>query len=80
VGFVNLAWDGGVHAFFLDTTVHPAWQRRGIGQRLVNLAAQESRRSGAEWLHVDYEPHLEPFYRACGFRQSLAGVMRLLEG
>lgn len=23
IGFVNLAWDGGIHAFLLDTTVHP---------------------------------------------------------
>ena len=23
VGFVNVAWDGGIHAFLLDTTVHP---------------------------------------------------------
>jgi hypothetical protein len=22
VGFVNLAWDGGIHAFILDTTAH----------------------------------------------------------
>ena len=26
VGFVNVAWDGGVHAFLLDTTVHPGVQ------------------------------------------------------
>jgi GNAT superfamily N-acetyltransferase len=79
VGFVNLAWDGGVHAFLLDTTVHPSWQRRGIGLRLVGLAAQEALRGGAQWLHVDYEPHLEPFYQACGFQHSRAGVMRLLD-
>lgn len=30
IGFVNLAWDGGVHAFILDTTVHPNFRRRGI--------------------------------------------------
>ena len=35
VGFVNVAWDGGVHAFLLDTTVHPNYQRQGIGDRLV---------------------------------------------
>ncbi|HEX9921415.1 MAG TPA: GNAT family N-acetyltransferase, partial [Anaerolineae bacterium] len=33
VGFINLAWDGGRHAFVLDTTVHPAFQRRGIGRQ-----------------------------------------------
>ena len=35
VGFVNVAWDGGVHGFILDTTVHPDLRRRGIGSRLV---------------------------------------------
>jgi GNAT superfamily N-acetyltransferase len=76
-GFVNLAWDGGIHAFLLDTTVHPAQQRQGIGRHLVALAAEEARRRGMEWLHVDYEPHLEPFYRACGFQATAAGVIRL---
>ena len=27
VGFVNVAWDGGQHAFVLDTSVHQDWQR-----------------------------------------------------
>ena len=76
-GFVNLAWDGGVHAFLLDTTVHPAWQRRGIGGELVRRAAEVARGRGMHWLHVDYEPHLEGFYRSCGFRPTLAGLMRL---
>jgi hypothetical protein len=30
VGFVNLAWDGGDHAFFLDTKVAGEHQRQGI--------------------------------------------------
>lgn len=77
VGFVNLPWDGGIHAFLLDTTVHPAHQRQGIGSHLVTLAAAEARRCGIRWLHVDYEPHLEAFYRGCGFQPSPAGVMRL---
>lgn len=77
VGFVNLAWDGGIHAFLLDTTVHPAQGRQGIGRQLVALAAAEARRRGMEWLHVDYEPHLEPFYRACGFAPTSAGLIRL---
>lgn len=77
VGFVNLAWDGGIHAFLLDTTVHPTQQQQGIGRRLVALAAEEARRCGMEWLHVDYEPHLDSFYRGCGFMPTAAGVMKL---
>ena len=77
IGFVNVAWDGGMHAFLIDTMVHPEFQRRGIATRIVRAASQEARRRGAEWLHVDYEPHLEDFYRGCGFRPTLAGLIRL---
>lgn len=77
VGFVNIAWDGGAHAFILDTCTDPDFQRRGIATELVRQAALVARQRGAEWLHVDYEPHLEDFYRGCGFRPSAAGVMKL---
>jgi GNAT superfamily N-acetyltransferase len=80
VGFVNLAWDGGAHAFLLDITVHPEQQRRGIGQRLVRRAADLAREHGIEWLHVDYEPRLRRFYEACGFRHTEAGLMDLKHG
>ena len=77
VGFVNVAWDGGVHAFVLDTTVHPGVQRRGVGRELLRRASLEARARGAHWLHVDYEPQLEAFYRACGFTPTSAGLLRL---
>jgi GNAT superfamily N-acetyltransferase len=77
VGFVNLAWDGGVHAFLLDTTVHPDYRRRGIGSALVSEAITVARTRGIEWLHVDFEPHLMEFYRQCGFRPTESGLVRL---
>ena len=77
IGFVNVAWDGGVHAFVLDTLVAAAWQRQGIATQLVALAEAEARAAGCEWLHVDFEPHLTTFYlEACGFRSTPAGVDR----
>ncbi len=77
IGFVNVAWDGHLHAFLLDTTVHPACQRRGIGAQLVEKAAQASKAQGIEWLHVDFEAHLTHFYRHCGFFPTAAGLMHL---
>lgn len=77
VGFVNVAWDGGVHGFILDTTVHPEVQRQGIGVELVARAAAVARGRGLEWLHVDFEPHLTGFYERCGFRPTTAGLMNL---
>lgn len=77
VGFVNVAWDGGVHAFLLDTTVHPYYQRLGIGSSLVQQAIACAYERGVHWLHVDYEAHLDGFYRECGFQPTLAGLIRL---
>jgi GNAT superfamily N-acetyltransferase len=78
VGFVNVAWDGGVHAFLLDTAVTPSLQRRGHATRLVAEAAAQARAAGCEWLHVDFDPHLRGFYLdACGFQPTEAGLVRL---
>jgi ribosomal protein S18 acetylase RimI-like enzyme len=79
VGFVNVAWDGGVHAFLLDTMVSKRAGRRGIGTQLVAVAVAEVRAAGCyEWLHVDFEDELRPFYfDACGFTPTTAGLIRL---
>lgn len=77
VGFVNLAWDGGEHAFILDTLVHPELRRRGIGRELVMRAVGEAGGRGLQWVHVDFEPHLRSFYERCGFRDTAAGLIRL---
>jgi GNAT superfamily N-acetyltransferase len=78
VGFVNVAWDGGVHAFLLDTLITTTLRRQGFGIRLVEEAVRQVKTTGCEWLHVDFEPHLKVFYlEACGFRSTDAGVIRL---
>ncbi|MFI1991773.1 GNAT family N-acetyltransferase [Actinoplanes sp. NPDC020271] len=77
-GFVQVCWDGGAHAFILDTAVDPDLQGRGIGTALVRAAAAAARDAGCEWLHVDFEPHLEHFYLdQCGFRTTPAGLIAL---
>jgi ribosomal protein S18 acetylase RimI-like enzyme len=77
VGFVNVAWDGDSHYFLLDTTVHPAHQRRGIGRRLVEQAIDACRGHG-EWLHVDADEELmSGFYLRCGFEPTPAGLVNL---
>jgi GNAT superfamily N-acetyltransferase len=77
VGYVNVATDGGGHAFLLDPTVHPDFRGRGLGTLLVRRATEIAHERGARWLHVDYEPHLDGFYRACGFTPTMAGLIRL---
>ena len=78
IGFVNVAWDGGDHAFLVDTTVRADHRRAGIGTELVRIAARHAADAGCEWLEVDFEEHLAAFYfAACGFRPTRAGLIQL---
>jgi hypothetical protein len=80
IGFVNVAWDSGVHAFLLDTRVREDRRHLGIGTRLVAEAVAASRNAAPslEWPHVDFDDHLQPFYMdACGFVPTKAGLVRM---
>jgi GNAT superfamily N-acetyltransferase len=78
VGFVNVAWDGAVHAFILDTLTAKSHARRGIGTELVGVATDHARDAGCEWLHVDFDDELREFYLgACGFAPTNAGLIQL---
>ena len=56
----------------------PEYQRRGVGHSLVQALVQQVGAAGCAWLHVDYEPHLDSFYReACGFKATMAGLLNL---
>lgn len=78
VGFVNVAWDGGDHAFLLDPKVRPDHRCRGLGTELVHAAALQAREAGCEWLHVDFDEPLASFYlESCGFVSTPAGLLHL---
>lgn len=78
VGFVNVASDGGDHAFLIDTKTRGTHQRRGVGTRVVRFAAQHAQAAGCEWLHVDFDDHLRSFYfGACAFEPTNAGLIDL---
>lgn len=78
VGFVNVVWDGLVHAWIQDVMVAANAGHQGIGQQSVRAAADGARVAGSEWLHVDFEDDLQSFYfDACGFSPTNAGLLRL---
>ena len=78
VGFVNVLWDGLVHAWLQDTMVAGAAGRQGVGTQLVAVARDAARDAGCEYLHVDFEDDLKPFYfDACGFTPTNGGLIAL---
>ena len=49
-----------------------------MGRRLVDVATDEARAAGCEWLHVDFDDDLRAFYfDACGFTPTNAGLKQL---
>lgn len=77
VGYANVAWDGGVHAFLLDPKVLPALRHQGIGTRLVKEAlVAVAEHPQIHWVHVDSSEELmERFYFPAGFRPTPAGLV-----
>jgi len=79
IGFVNVPWDGGIHAFILDTIVSGPARRRGIGTRIIAIAAAASRGAGCEWLDADFDAERSAFYfDSCVFGRP-AGLIALQE-
>lgn len=78
VGFVNVLWDGLVHAWIQDTMVATNARGLGVGSRVVKVATDGARTAGCEWLHVDFDDGLREFYfGSCGFTPTNAGLIQL---
>lgn len=80
VGFVNVLWDGLVHAWLQDEMVSSNTRHRGIGVGLIAVARDAAKAAGCEWLHVDFDDDLRPFYiDAAGFTSTNGGLIDLTE-
>lgn len=78
VGFLNVLWDGLVHAFIEDIMVDAGYRHQGVGVGLVHAARDGTRSAGCEFLHVNFDEDLRPFYiNACGFQPTLGGLIEL---
>jgi GNAT superfamily N-acetyltransferase len=78
IGFVNVLWDGRVHAWLQDTMVAGRLRRKGVGAQLVAVARGGAAAAGCEWLHVDFPDDLADFYLgACGFSPTSGGLIAL---
>ena len=80
IGFANVLSDGFVHAWIQDVMVARNARHEGVGVCLIEAARNGAQRAGCEWLHVDFDNDLEPFYfDACGFTPTNAGLIDLTD-
>ncbi len=78
VGFDNVAWGGGEHAFLIDTRPDPVTSDRAWAPRAFAARSVRSRqRAPSGWPSIS-SPALAAFYiDACGFRSTPAGLVHL---
>ena len=72
VGMARILWDGGYTAYLADVVVHPDYQGKQIGRRMVKniidyLKAQMEPGDGIS-LNLGAAREKEPFYWKLGFR------------
>jgi len=67
VGLVRAVGDGATIVFLQDILVHPAYQRRRIGTRLIGELLDRYRHVRQLHLLTDDQPGTVGFYKAAGF-------------
>ena len=77
-GFVNVIWDGGVHAWIQDLMVAAGLGGRVSAPPWWPRLVKAPGGAGCEWLHVDFDEEHRAFYvEACGFTPAPAGLIAL---
>ena len=67
IGFARAISDGVFHAVLLDIVVHPHFQNRGIGKKIVRASLERLQQAGIKDITLFASPHLTDFYHKLGF-------------
>ena len=75
VGYADVVSDGVDDAYIRDVIVHPDYQHRSIGTKLLEMITARMKSDGIKMVHVIFDPSLEAFYKQAKFTIMLSGVI-----
>lgn len=75
VGYVDVLSDGVDDALIRNLVVHPAYQRKGIGLKLIRKVKNRLKADQIKTINVLFEPELTDFYIKAGFRIVQGGLI-----
>ena len=75
IAYMSVLSDGITDAFLLDLAVHPEYQKRGLGKRIVEKAIADIKAAGIRCIQVTFNENLQPFYKKCGFHIIKGGII-----
>ncbi len=67
IGFARVVSDGVFHATLLDLVIHPDFQSRGLGKKLIGYIVTKLRAEGVNDLILFASPSVADFYHSLGF-------------
>lgn len=67
IGFARAISDGVFHALLLDVLIHPQFQNRGLGKKLVQTIIKQLQQSDIGEISLFTSPHVMDFYHRLGF-------------
>lgn len=68
VGFGRIICDGVVHALILDMIVHPSYEQRGIGTKILNRLVERCQKHDIRDVQLFCAKNKAEFYKKNGFR------------
>lgn len=75
VGYVDVVSDSIDDAYVRDLVVHPNYQHRGIGSKLLAMIVERVKSDGIKMVNVVFQPEFAEFYRRAGFIIMAGGVI-----
>ncbi|MFA5031720.1 MAG: GNAT family N-acetyltransferase [bacterium] len=75
VGYIDVVSDKIDDAYVRDLMVHPDYQRRNIGTKLLNMVIEQVKSDGIKMINTIFDPELTRFYKKVGFTIMSGGVI-----
>ncbi|GAE27798.1 acetyltransferase [Halalkalibacter wakoensis JCM 9140] len=69
IGFGRVISDGVYQTFICDMIVHPDYQNRGIGSKILTLLTEKCQESGINWIQLSCAKGKVDFYKKFDFQE-----------
>ena len=76
IGYIDTVSNGLTDAYIQDLMVHPDYQGKGIGTKLMNMTIDYLKEKHIYMISVVFEEKLLLFYKRFGFEHMLCGQMQ----
>ncbi|WP_066189593.1 MULTISPECIES: GNAT family N-acetyltransferase [Gracilibacillus] len=76
IAFGYVSSPGNLHGYMEDIIVHPDYQRKGIGVKLVRRLLEEANLRKLDHVSATFQEKHQAFYKRCGLKPCSAGIWK----